>query len=238
VVEGVTGHELAPDRARLVSNVMHWAYGIGNGVQYGIVAGRLRTPRIRDGFLFGATVWGSGYVILPILKLYKPIWEYDAKPLAHDLSAHLVYGLAKGGHAADAVALGRSHHVNHARRCLRRDAQGVGHAADLRDPGDSLNGQTDALRRDREVTWEHVRHEESAAFAACDHGELLDRCGPPTTSSPPRQRYSTPQRVTILAGAGCQGAHDELLEIAGCPAGAGCPCVARQGVRRVRQPMT
>jgi hypothetical protein len=94
LVEGVTGHELAPNRARLVSNVMHWAYGIGNGVQYGIVAGRLRTPRIRYGLLFGATVWGTGYVILPILKLYKPIWEYDRKTLANDLSAHLVYGIA------------------------------------------------------------------------------------------------------------------------------------------------
>jgi hypothetical protein len=33
-------------------------------------------------------------VILPILKLYKPIWEYDRKTLANDLSAHLVYGIA------------------------------------------------------------------------------------------------------------------------------------------------
>jgi pyruvate dehydrogenase (quinone) len=33
-------------------------------------------------------------------------------------------------------------------------------------PGDSLNGLTDALRRDGEVAWQHVRHEESAAFAA------------------------------------------------------------------------
>jgi hypothetical protein len=33
-------------------------------------------------------------VTLPILKLYKPIWEYDAKTLGDDLSAHLVYGLA------------------------------------------------------------------------------------------------------------------------------------------------
>ena len=44
LVEGVTGRELEPDRARLVSNVMHWGYGIGNGVQYGLVAGRLRKP--------------------------------------------------------------------------------------------------------------------------------------------------------------------------------------------------
>ena len=33
-------------------------------------------------------------------------------------------------------------------------------------PGDSLNGFTDALRRDGEFSWGHVRHEEAAAFAA------------------------------------------------------------------------
>ncbi len=33
-------------------------------------------------------------------------------------------------------------------------------------PGDSLNGLTDAIRRDDEIEWQHVRHEEAAAFAA------------------------------------------------------------------------
>jgi len=33
-------------------------------------------------------------VILPAATLYQPIWDYDAKTLANDLSAHLVYGLA------------------------------------------------------------------------------------------------------------------------------------------------
>ncbi|MFI9271222.1 ubiquinone-dependent pyruvate dehydrogenase [Kitasatospora sp. NPDC052896] len=33
-------------------------------------------------------------------------------------------------------------------------------------PGDSLNGFTDALRRDGTIAWGHVRHEEAAAFAA------------------------------------------------------------------------
>ena len=37
-------------------------------------------------------------------------------------------------------------------------------------PGDSLNGFTDALRRDGTVTWEHIRHEEAAAFAAAARG--------------------------------------------------------------------
>ena len=52
-------------------------------------------------------------------------------------------------------------------------------------PGDSLNGFTDALRRDGDITWEHVRHEEAAAFAAAAEaavtGELAvaaASCGP------------------------------------------------------------
>jgi pyruvate dehydrogenase (quinone) len=52
-------------------------------------------------------------------------------------------------------------------------------------PGDSLNGFTDALRRDGTVSWEHVRHEETAAFAAAGEaavtGELAvcaGSCGP------------------------------------------------------------
>src|SRR6201997_4457655 len=52
-------------------------------------------------------------------------------------------------------------------------------------PGDSLNGFTDALRRDGQITWQHVRHEEAAAFAAAAEaalsGELAGcaaSCGP------------------------------------------------------------
>jgi pyruvate dehydrogenase (quinone) len=52
-------------------------------------------------------------------------------------------------------------------------------------PGDSLNGFTDAIRRDGEVVWEHVRHEEAAAFAAAGEAAVTGRlavcagsCGP------------------------------------------------------------
>ena len=94
LVEGLFGIELAPSRARLVNNVMHWTYGILNGAQYGIVAESLPAPRVHYGLAFGATVWAGDYLILPAAKLYQPIWDYDAKTLLNDLSAHLVYGLA------------------------------------------------------------------------------------------------------------------------------------------------
>src|ERR1700741_4678558 len=52
-------------------------------------------------------------------------------------------------------------------------------------PGDSLNGFTDALRRDGEITWEHVRHEEAAGLAAAAEAALTGElavcagsCGP------------------------------------------------------------
>ncbi len=52
-------------------------------------------------------------------------------------------------------------------------------------PGDSLNGFTDALRRDGTLEWVHVRHEEAAAFAAGAEAALTGNlavcvasCGP------------------------------------------------------------
>ena len=52
-------------------------------------------------------------------------------------------------------------------------------------PGDSLNGFTDAMRRDGGISWEHVRHEEAAAFAAAGEAALTGElavcaasCGP------------------------------------------------------------
>src|SRR6202043_2355562 len=51
--------------------------------------------------------------------------------------------------------------------------------------GDSLNGLTDAFRRRRKIEWVHVRHEETAAFAAGAEAHLTDdlaacagSCGP------------------------------------------------------------
>jgi pyruvate dehydrogenase (quinone) len=52
-------------------------------------------------------------------------------------------------------------------------------------PGDSLNGFTDALRRDGGIAWQHVRHEEAAGFAAAAEAALTGQlaacagsCGP------------------------------------------------------------
>jgi hypothetical protein len=95
-IEGFTQREL-PDRwAGLISTVAHWAYGSAWGAAYGVVAGSLRQPYPLYGLPFGTVVWASDYVLLPEAGLYKPIWEYDAKTLVRDLTAHLGYGAGTG----------------------------------------------------------------------------------------------------------------------------------------------
>src|SRR6266576_3036564 len=61
-------------------------------------------------------------------------------------------------------------------------------------PGDSLNGITDSIRRQEQPRWIHLRHEETAALA-----KILNQS----------------KKITILGGAGCAGAHAELIELAG-----------------------
>jgi hypothetical protein len=61
------------------------------------VEGSVRSPKVRHGLALGATVWAASYILLPLAKLYRPIWEYDAKVLAKDLGDQLVYGLGTAG---------------------------------------------------------------------------------------------------------------------------------------------
>jgi hypothetical protein len=93
IVEGVFQRQLPPERAALTSNLTHWGYGIAGGGLFGLMEGSLRSPRVRHGLVLGATVWTTSYIVLPLARLYRPIWEYDAKVLATDLGDHLVYGL-------------------------------------------------------------------------------------------------------------------------------------------------
>ena len=92
VLQGFLQRDLPDSWAGPTNNVVPWAYGLMWGSLYGVVAGSTTAPRVAYGPLLGAVAWGQGYVLLPLAKLYKPIWEYDAVTLAKDLSAHLVFG--------------------------------------------------------------------------------------------------------------------------------------------------
>lgn len=96
LVEGFLQREL-PDRwARPMTNIMHWTTGLAWGAQYGLAISSTKGQRWTWGLAFGPAVWLASYALLPAAKLYRPIWEYDAKTLSKDLSAHVVYGTATG----------------------------------------------------------------------------------------------------------------------------------------------
>lgn len=92
LVEAFLQRPLPATSAPLVNNVVHWKFGALNGAVYGLVAGSCPKARPRYGPVFGTAVWLTGYAVLPLAGLYKPIWQYDATTLAKDWSAHLVYG--------------------------------------------------------------------------------------------------------------------------------------------------
>ena len=93
-LEDALGREVSPRYARLLNNVTHWGFGIANGAGYGLLLGSRQRTKVWYGPAFGATVWAGGYVVLPLLGAYQPIWKYDLETLGEDLSAHLVFGTA------------------------------------------------------------------------------------------------------------------------------------------------
>ena len=93
VLGWLSGREVPPRYARSLNNATHWGFGLAAGAGYGLLGSRRRPPVWR-GIPFGTAVWGFGYLVLPVLGVYKPIWEYDGATLAKDLRAHLVFGTA------------------------------------------------------------------------------------------------------------------------------------------------
>jgi hypothetical protein len=96
LVRFVTGRPAPDDWARTTTNLMHWATGIGWGLQYGALASRTSRLAWIRALALGPTAWLASYAILPLAKVYKPIWEYDARTLGDDLSAHFVFGTTTG----------------------------------------------------------------------------------------------------------------------------------------------
>lgn len=93
--EGLLQRPLPARYAALTSGLTHWLYGVGWGSLFGLVVGSSKLARLSRALVgppFGAAVFGAAYVILPLTRLYKPIWEYDNQTLAKDLNSHLVYG--------------------------------------------------------------------------------------------------------------------------------------------------
>jgi hypothetical protein len=103
-VAQLAGFDLPDERAAATTNVVHWLTGVGYGAAHGVLHDRRRS--LVGGMLTGLTAFVSSYATLGPLGVYEPIWEYDGRTLAQDLSAHLVFGVVTGA-AYAASASGR-----------------------------------------------------------------------------------------------------------------------------------
>ena len=96
IARDVLHRDLPDSAAAATNNVVHWATGVQWGAAYGVVAATTDRRGIRSGVALGLVACSTSYVVLPLLGLYKPIWEYDAKDLRQDYSAHVLFGALTG----------------------------------------------------------------------------------------------------------------------------------------------
>jgi hypothetical protein len=88
------GGRLTREDVPLLTNALHWLYGIGWGTFYGLGAGDTRPDPAAGGLAFGTGVWVAAYAGLVPLGIYEAPWRVPKRELAIDLSYHFVYGLA------------------------------------------------------------------------------------------------------------------------------------------------
>lgn len=97
LAEGVFHRRVTLRQVPVLTQIMHWGYGVGWGAVYGLVHETFRPHPLVHGAGLGVLVTAADYTLLPAMKLYDPPWEYDPKTLAADLGNHLVYGFAVAG---------------------------------------------------------------------------------------------------------------------------------------------
>jgi F0F1-type ATP synthase assembly protein I len=75
----------------------HFGYGATVGAMYGPLAGRTGLPRVAEGMIYGAAIWGGSYFgLLPGVGLYRSANEEAPSRNALMLTAHLVWGASVG----------------------------------------------------------------------------------------------------------------------------------------------
>lgn len=96
VADGLLAIQLPDSSAGLTNAIVHFATGVQWGALYGLAVRSTGKANPLSGAMLGVVACSTSYVVLPLAKLYKPIWEYDAKTLAKDYSAHLLFGGVTG----------------------------------------------------------------------------------------------------------------------------------------------
>lgn len=94
IISGVLQREAPEASSTVLNQGMHWLYGTGWGLPYGIVAGSGPSGSLTRGALgIGLAVWASSRTEMAAMQIAPPPWEDPPSTLALDVGFHLVYGL-------------------------------------------------------------------------------------------------------------------------------------------------
>lgn len=92
----LTGEEPQSEETKqLLSLLVHWAYGMGQGGVYGALQGDADFPDIEGGIAFGFVLEIVGdEIVVPMLGLQEGPGSVSAEQWANRVGAHLAYGVA------------------------------------------------------------------------------------------------------------------------------------------------
>lgn len=93
----LTGQRPSPKRKQQLSNAVHWGYGLGVGLIYGLIRGRNRRASVDvlSGPAYGLGLWLFGDMLaVPLLGLADKPARFVPGMHLHALAGHLAYGLA------------------------------------------------------------------------------------------------------------------------------------------------
>jgi len=75
------------------SNAVHWAYGTAWGVPRALLDAAGLSPTAAT-VAYGGALWSSEQVLLPVLGVAPPLWEWRVTEVAIDSVHQVVYALA------------------------------------------------------------------------------------------------------------------------------------------------
>jgi uncharacterized membrane protein YagU involved in acid resistance len=90
------GHTTLTDGQRVrAQRVIHYAFGAGLGVAYGVVASRWPVATRGAGALAGLAIYaGTHGSVLPALGVQRPPWRLAPAAVAWETSSHVLFGAA------------------------------------------------------------------------------------------------------------------------------------------------
>ncbi len=94
IAETAFDTHLDQDEAHVAGQAIHWGYGMGAGILYGLIQSRLRLPHLLHGSLLGGLVTLAAWTLVPEMGLTPPPTDQPAPKNIDQAIVLQIYGQA------------------------------------------------------------------------------------------------------------------------------------------------